>query len=105
MLLEEYINKPINTRRINIFSGVLVENHVGVPHPIMPIPAKYTIMDALCYIFDNDAIPIADVLQAKQDGVQHAIELIDALEEGIRTKTICLRCVKDSMHYIKGRSG
>jgi len=98
MSLEQYINNPINTRRINIFNGQLVEQHAGVTHPIMAIPSKYTLMDALCYVFNNEAIPIADVLQAKEDGVKHAQALLEALEEGIRTKTVCLTCIKNSMH-------
>jgi hypothetical protein len=101
MSLEEFINHPITKRKTNIFSGALVEQHIGVTHPIMSIPANYTIMDALCYIFDNDAVPIADVLQAREDQVPHALGLLEALEEGLRTKTVCLTCVKNEMHSIK----
>jgi len=97
--LEQYIDKPLTKRKIVTFDGLLVKEHIGFTHPIYQIPANFSIMDALCYIFNNDAIPIADVLQAKVDEVPHALSLLDALEQGIRSKSICLTCIKKSMRY------
>ncbi|MBC8551466.1 MAG: hypothetical protein H8D23_17615 [Candidatus Brocadiales bacterium] len=97
--LEQYIDKPLTKRKIATFDGILVREHVGFTHPIYKIPAYFSIMDALCYIFNNDVIPIADVLQAKVDNVPHALSLLEALEEGIRSKTICLTCIKKSMMH------
>lgn len=103
-MLEQYVNKTLNTRRIITFDNILVEQHIGIPHPIMIIPAKYTLLDALCYVYDDDVVAIAKVLQGYQDGLEHAHDIMEALEEGIKSKCICLTCVKDSVNYLyKGR--
>jgi hypothetical protein len=95
--LDKYINKSLNNKHIQIFHSNLVENHMGVMHPIKEIPANFTLLDALCYVFDNDAMSVASVLQSYQDGIYYARELMKALEEGIRTKSICLRCIRENM--------
>ncbi len=102
--LFDYIEQPLTNRRINIFNRDLVEAHIGVTHPIYPIKAKYTLIDALKYIFDHDAVAIADVLQNYEDNIDHALALINALEEGIGSKSICLTCIRNNVTSIINRS-
>lgn len=95
--LIQYVFKDLNTRQIRIFDPRLVSAHAGEHHAIKTIPSKYNLIDALSYIFENDAIPISEVLQGYQDGDGYALDLMEAIEEGISSKSICLRCVKASV--------
>lgn len=91
------VSKELNTNKISIFDPRLDAAHEGLGHDILPIPRKYTIIDALCYIFDNDPTSIADVLQSYSDKSGYALDLINALSEGIQSRSICLTCVKMSV--------
>jgi len=102
--LFDYIEQPLTNRRIKMFNRDLVEDHIGITHPIYTISAKYSLIDALKYIFEHDAVAIADILQNYSDGVEHSLDLISALEEGIRTKSICLTCIHNNVHSIINRS-
>jgi len=102
--LFDYIDTSLTRRKIAIFNRDLVEQHIGVTHPIMIIPAKYTLLDALKYIFNHDAIAIAEVLQSYEDNMEHSLALMAALEDGVKTKSICLTCIKASVNHIINRS-
>lgn len=91
------INDPITKRAIKKFNADLMDEHRFMNHDVMPIPKGYSQMDCLCHIFDNDAMAIADVLQSYVDNNQHAVGLLGAIHEGIRTKSICITCIRQSV--------
>ena len=95
----KYLTKPLNNNKIITFNKELEKEHKK-RHKIMPVPAHYTLLDALCYMFDNNAIAIAEVIQDNIDMKEHALQLFWALEEGIKSRTICLQCIKEAMKSI-----
>lgn len=98
--LEGYIDKKLTLRGFKRYIPELEQEHKNMPHKLPQIPAGFTALDALCYIFNNDPMPIADVMQSYVDDVPNTVDLMDALIDGIQTKSICLECVKDSIQYV-----
>lgn len=96
--LDNYINTPLTTRRVQVFDSRLVSIHNKLGHNILPIPKEYNLMDALCYVFDDDPEAIASVLQSWENKVEYALSLMSAISEGIKNKNLCLRCVKNGVH-------
>ena len=78
---------------------MLVKNHIGIAHPIFIIPKDYTLLDALSYIFNDDANAISNVLQDYTDNDEQATALMKGIEEGIKDKIICLTCIKGSVQH------
>jgi len=101
MLLNEYVNKTLNKQQIIAFDPRLIDAHLEVPHPIMSIPRNYTLIDALIYVFDNDPNAVAHVLQDYQDGIKYTNDLFSALENGIKSKSICMTCVREGVRNFR----
>ncbi len=102
--LFDYIDQPLTNNRIKMFNRKLIDSHIGNTHPIYTISSKYTLLDALKYIFEHDAVAIANVLQSYDLGQEHSLMLIHALEDGIKTKSICLTCIHNNVHSIINHS-
>lgn len=99
--LDQYITRVINTRAIKSFDSRLVQAHGKLKHSIMHIPGNWTLMDALCYVFDNDPQAIAEVLQSRTYNLEYADELMKGIEDGIRSKSICMTCIKHGVDTYK----
>jgi hypothetical protein len=95
--LSNTINKNLNNKSIKKFDSILIKQHINKDHPIMPIPEYFTLLDALCYIFNNNIDIIANLLQGYIDKNESAIGLMEALETGIKDKSVCLTCVKNDI--------
>ena len=100
MNLIDYATEPLVAEEIKFFSPQLVRDHTGINHIIKPIPKNYTLIDALAYIFNNNPVQIAGVLQAYQDRMPDAINLLKAIETGIKERNICLTCVRNNMELL-----
>jgi len=101
MNLVEYVSTPLVDKEIRFFSPQLTKEHIGINHAIKVIPKDFTLIDALTYIFDNDPNGVANVLQAYQDDIPDARNLISALEDGIKNKQLCLTCIRNSMKIMR----
>lgn len=103
-MLMTLLSKPLTMRKISTFDHRLVNNHIGVDHAIFSIPKHYTILDALSYIFNDDAIAISNVLQDYVDIEPRSRELIKGIEGGVKDKVICLTCIKNSVQHMLGNN-
>ena len=95
----EQINKILNKRAIKTFDAALVQIHAGSDHSIFPIPANYTLMDAVSYIFSDNIHHVAEFLNKYNYKVRYAMEIMDILEEGIITKSLCLTCLRNDVTH------
>ncbi len=103
--ISEHLGRALTKKRITMFDQRLTTTHVAIPHTIMPIPKGMTLMDALAYVFENDALAISSVIQDYLDNNGFAKDLFAALEQGIENKTICLTCVRRGVQAFSHRTG
>ena len=96
--ISQYLGKSLTNKKIVVFDQRLVSTHIGIPHSIMVIPKGYTLMDALSYVFHRDVLAMADVIQDYADGNGFAVDLFEALEHGVASKSMCLDCVRRGVH-------
>ena len=86
--------KPLVSKDTKMNNPVLVALHTDTDHEIYIIPKDSTIVDILCYIFDNDAEKVADVLQGYEEGLDFAETVINTIREGINNHNMCLTCIR-----------
>lgn len=99
-MLTTLLSKSLTVKKTIHLNSNLVATHAGADHPIFLIPKNYTLLDALSYVFDDDAGTIANVLQDYVDEVPRAIELMHGIQKGIKSKTICLTCIKGNINLM-----
>jgi len=95
----ENLNKPLTAKKIKEFNKDFVENHKKEfpEHEIFEIPAGFTVLDAISYVFDNDIRSISDFMSKYFKQEVCTIDLLRMLEEGIDNRILCLNCVRDTI--------
>ena len=92
----DIFTKPLTTRAIRTFHAEFVKDHEGSDHPIFVIPAGYTLLEGLSYIYADNAPPISALLQEYVYGVKQATEIVKMIREGIKYKSVCLTCLRNN---------
>lgn len=79
---------------VKTFTPELKHTHHDEDHNIPTIPANYDIADALQFIFDGVIEDTTQVIQDYIDGDADAVGLVEAIRDGIVSKSLCMLCLK-----------
>lgn len=100
--LNEFFNEPLTDIMITDFSQGLTDIHFAKAHNPTHINAGATLMDLICYVFNNNLTAISTLLQDWDDGDEFAVGLANALINGVKKKELCCDCVKSGVIDMAG---
>jgi hypothetical protein len=77
----------------------MVEAHLHLNHNVKTADSVF---EALCYIFDDNAPPIAAVLQGYVDKLPESVHMLEGIRDGLLYRDMCLTCVKQKLIGFEG---
>jgi len=95
----EELLKKLNINKNIPYDERMVEAHLHLNHNVK---TSDSVLEALCYVFDNNAPAIAVVLQGYVDRLPESMYMLESLKEGLLHKNMCLTCVKQKLIGFEG---